>query len=151
MISSQYLPLQRPSDIRVLFINPTVNNIDPLSGKLVHISLDDDPVYDALSYTWGSPELCRNIALDGAGLAITANLDLALRRMRARTLKLPTVIWADGICVNQADVPEWNKANNDFLASWRGSETQIKLYYKFERRKEFVVVLEVEGSYFTLN
>jgi hypothetical protein len=33
------------------------------------------------------------------------------------------------------------KADNDFSASWRGSETQIKLFYEFERRKELVVVL----------
>ena len=33
------------------------------------------------------------------------------------------------------------KADNDFLVSWWGSETQMKLFYEFERRKELVVVL----------
>ena len=42
-------------------------------------------------------------------------------------------------------LPGHHKADNDFSASWRGSETQIKLFYEFERRKELVVVLKVEG------
>jgi len=110
MNSYRYLPLQGPSDIRILYIDPAINHTDSLSGKLIHVSLDDNPTYDALSYTWGSPELCRRITLDGgdADLAITANLDLALRRMRART-RMPTRIWADGICINQMDVPERNQ------------------------------------------
>jgi Heterokaryon incompatibility protein (HET) len=112
MTSYRYLPLQGPSDIRILSIKPAINYTDSLSGKLIHVSLDDDPAYDALSYTWGSPELCSKINLDsgGADLAITANLDLALRRMRARTPPgMPTRIWADGICINQTDVPERNQ------------------------------------------
>jgi len=33
-------------------------------------------------------------------------------------------------------------ANIDLLASWRGSETQIEIFYEFKRRKEeFVIVL----------
>jgi hypothetical protein len=38
-------------------------------------------------------------------------------------------------------IPGRHKADNDFLALWRGSETQIELFYKFKRRKELVVVL----------
>jgi hypothetical protein len=36
---------------------------------------------------------------------------------------------------------EHHKANSDFLVSWRGSETQINLFYKFERCRGLVVVL----------
>jgi len=114
MTSYAYLPLQGPSDIRILYIYSAVDHTDPLSGKLVHVNLDDPPLYYALSYTWGSPELCSRITLDGgADLAITANLDQALRRLRACTqLGMPSTllcIWADGICINQTDVSERNK------------------------------------------
>jgi hypothetical protein len=112
MTSYHYMPLQGLSDIRILLIDPALNRADPLSGKLVHVNLDDNPGYDALSYTWGNPELCHRISLDssGAGLAITANLDLALRRIRGRAPPgTPTRIWADGICINQTDVPERNQ------------------------------------------
>jgi hypothetical protein len=48
-------------------------------------------------------------------------------------------------------LPGYHKADNDFSVSWRGLETQIKRFYEFERCKELVVVLLVEGSYFTTN
>jgi hypothetical protein len=38
-------------------------------------------------------------------------------------------------------LPGHHNADNDFPASWQGSETYIKLFYEFERRKELVVVL----------
>jgi hypothetical protein len=38
-------------------------------------------------------------------------------------------------------LPGHHKANNDFLALWRGLETQIKFFYEFQRRKVLVVVL----------
>jgi len=38
-------------------------------------------------------------------------------------------------------LPGHHKTNNDFSALWRGLETQIKLFYEFERRKVLVVVL----------
>jgi hypothetical protein len=104
------LPLQGPSDIRILYIDPATEYFDPLFGKLVHVSLDDI-TYDALSYTWDSPELSSKITLDdGADLAITSNLAQALRRIRARLPPgEPTRIWADGICINQTDVRERNQ------------------------------------------
>jgi hypothetical protein len=110
MTPYRYLPLEGPSDIRILYIDPAINHAESLSARLLHVNLDNDPAYDALSYTWGSPELCSKITLDGGGaeLAITANLDLALRRMRTRT-RMPTRIWADGICINQTDIPERNQ------------------------------------------
>jgi hypothetical protein len=42
---------------------------------------------------------------------------------------------------NGTALPSHHKADSDFSASWRGLETQIKLFYDFERRKKLVVVL----------
>lgn len=106
MAPYQYEALQGPSDIRILYIAPAQDDTDTLSGTLVPVSLDDAPVYIALSYTWGSSELCREIKIDGESLAITSNWDLALRRMRAAGI---TDAWADGICINQRDIPERNQ------------------------------------------
>jgi hypothetical protein len=104
----QYESLQGPSDIRILYINGAQNDTDTLSGSLFPVCLDDEPAYHALSYTWGSPELCCEIKLAGSreSLAITANLDLALRRMRTAGI---IEVWADGICINQRDVQERNQ------------------------------------------
>ena len=38
-------------------------------------------------------------------------------------------------------LPSHHKADNNFSASWWGSETQIKPFYEFEMRKMLVVVL----------
>lgn len=95
MTSYDYMPLQRLSHTRILLIDPSLNRTDPLSGKFVHVSLDNYPAYDALFCTWGEPELCNRISLNsiGTGLAMTANLDLALGRMRGRApLGMPTRI-----------------------------------------------------------
>jgi hypothetical protein len=107
MGSYLYRPLESDCHIRILRIDPGAGN-EQLSGTLVHTALDDRPVYDALSYVWGKPDLCRRIIIDGLALTITANLDQALKRMRSRSGDVPTVIWADGICINQADAQERN-------------------------------------------
>jgi hypothetical protein len=42
---------------------------------------------------------------------------------------------------HDTSLPGRHKADNEFSASWCGSETQIKLFYEFKRRKELVVML----------
>lgn len=55
------------TNIRVIEILHNVNGEDPnlISCKLHTISLEDSPVYAALSYTWGSPDETKIILLDG--------------------------------------------------------------------------------------
>lgn len=104
----QYLALESDAHIRLVRIAPDSGD-EPLSGSLIHASLDSRPTYETLSYTWGFPILCRKIVIDGLELAITANLDSALKRMRSRSPDSPTLIWADGVCINQKDIEERNQ------------------------------------------
>ena len=62
---------------------------------------------------------------------------LALIAISSGTFEVPTYVATS----HDTALPGYYKTNNDFSASWRGSETQIKLFYEFERRKELVVVL----------
>jgi hypothetical protein len=103
----QYHSLESDAHIRLVCIAPSSGD-EPLSGSLIHTSLDSHPTYDTLSYTWGSPDLCRKIVIDGLDLAITASLDSALKRMRSRSPDSPTLIWVDGVCINQQDIEERN-------------------------------------------
>ena len=48
-------------------------------------------------------------------------------------------------------LPGRHKADNNFSASWRDLEIQIQPLYELERRKELVMVLQVEGSYYATN
>lgn len=84
MAPYQYRPIESENHIRILYINPTDDNKEQLSGTLIHTDVTDRPVYDALSYFWGPPDFCRRILIDGHELAITVNLELALKRMRGR-------------------------------------------------------------------
>ncbi|KAF2794677.1 hypothetical protein K505DRAFT_219931, partial [Melanomma pulvis-pyrius CBS 109.77] len=67
--------------------------------------LDDECEYEAISYAWGDyPEFDQTLFLDGQILKISRNLSAALRAYchpdRAR------ILWADAICINQADAAE---------------------------------------------
>ncbi|KAM5351814.1 hypothetical protein ACJ41O_004537 [Fusarium nematophilum] len=60
--------------------------------------------YTALSYTWGSRRVLREIVLNGTSKGITVNLDLALRTLRLE--HGPVTLWADALCINQEDVAD---------------------------------------------
>lgn len=71
-----------------------------LDGTLVDNSLDDVPLYLALSYAWGDPSLSDVILIDKQELKITQSSGAALRRMLKD--KSEIMIWIDAICINQA-------------------------------------------------
>ncbi|TGO53682.1 hypothetical protein BCON_0119g00050 [Botryotinia convoluta] len=73
---------------------------------LTTVSLIDEPVYEALSYVWGSPTNKCDINLQGVSFPVTTNLESALRCLRYRDL--PRNLWIDAICINQEVIPERN-------------------------------------------
>ncbi|PWY93145.1 hypothetical protein BO94DRAFT_583385 [Aspergillus sclerotioniger CBS 115572] len=74
---------------------------DEVSCKLESVSLDDKPIYEALSYTWGDPSDKVAITLEGVDFSVTKNLHMALRRLRhAESTRR---IWVDAFCINQSD------------------------------------------------
>ena len=77
---------------------------DPLQSELAIVSLDDNPIYETVSYTWGAPTFNKDIKVNGDLLTITTILHTALRYLR--WTGLPRVLWADGMCINQADLDE---------------------------------------------
>lgn len=91
--------------IRLLHVQPDPSD---LRAVLETVSLDDDPKYTALSYTWGT-ELSSGpgIALSGQAprLPITKNLQAVLEHLCAGQDK-PITLWVDALCINQADVEE---------------------------------------------
>lgn len=75
------------------------------------MSLQDNPVYTALSYVWGDPTITEDILINGFTFAVTKNLAAALRYVKrhwnewfpgrdTRTFRL----WADAVCINQHDI-----------------------------------------------
>lgn len=103
-ISEEYQPLDPTSrNIRLLELLPG-KWTDELSCRMFVVSLDDDPYYEALSYVWGEPDLCRPIWINGSPRSITRSLDRALRRLRQPNRA--RVMWIDALCINQSNVEE---------------------------------------------
>ena len=118
------------NEIRLLLLEPALNENQPLRAHLKVVSLDGDasnpnlPAYTALSYTWGSPFEPRSdfydpqsidqvhsllIQADDDGqeelqLGISDSLFDALRHIRPVTGQL--AMWVDAICINQANNAE---------------------------------------------
>jgi hypothetical protein len=107
------LPLELDSP-EVLLANPAQLTTTPFTnaqGLLVTctievVSLDDNPEYLALSYTWG-PSVYKMIQLGYADCVnrkpfpVTANLEEALRYLRQE--KHTVCLWADAICIDQTN------------------------------------------------
>jgi hypothetical protein len=77
---------------------------------LTKVSLNDNPRYLALSYTWGA-KIFKKIVISSVDrqrkdtVEVTANLEEALRYLRQESN--PVCIWIDALCINQGpDAPE---------------------------------------------
>ncbi|KIW97824.1 uncharacterized protein Z519_01408 [Cladophialophora bantiana CBS 173.52] len=109
----RYRPLQGPSWIRVLRVEPSPSFEEPLQVNIHHFDRDaipytfgpDKQSYDALSYAWGTEKPTIKVACDGnSHLDITPNVDQMLRRLRAKDKCRH--FWIDAISLNQKDKAE---------------------------------------------
>ncbi|KAI1279465.1 heterokaryon incompatibility protein-domain-containing protein [Xylaria sp. FL0933] len=90
--------------IRLIKLLPSKDPLSPVSCEIMHTSLSNAPVYDALSYTWGGQAAECVIYCESKRLLITNNLFLAIARLR-----LPDddrYIWADAVCIDQKNNAE---------------------------------------------
>ncbi|PMD19213.1 hypothetical protein NA56DRAFT_690559 [Hyaloscypha hepaticicola] len=75
-----YKPLVDKDEIRLLCLEP--GDYGELRGELVHIHLDESPVYETLSYAWGPPYNTCKIKLPDGILQITESLFMGLIRLK---------------------------------------------------------------------
>ena len=95
--------LQPPQEFRLIELAPG-SGANPLSCRVIEYPFAAcDGGYLALSYAWGSTELCNTIVCNGHNVRITKNLHSALRRFRNRTAILH--VWCDALCIKQGDDP----------------------------------------------
>lgn len=123
MTDYHYDPLPDDGCIRTVAIHPGESHEDiVVSLTCAPFDPDRPPLYEALSYVWGSnenpqyiqvanqlseasPESFPDSSYHGtARLSVTQNLAVALRHLRL--LDKPRVMWIDAICINQRDNPE---------------------------------------------
>jgi hypothetical protein len=103
----QHQPLLDSSRmIRIFELLPSALKWSGIQTSLRAVPLDDVPIYEALSYTWGTERPVHRICCNGQAFAIRPNLFQALRRLRYRTK--PRVLWIDAICIDQDNTDEKN-------------------------------------------
>ncbi|KAK5732452.1 hypothetical protein LTR17_010508 [Elasticomyces elasticus] len=133
ILSSIYQPLNvNKQEIRVLYLLPAYDLDAPICVDVKTVSLTDKPYYEALSYAWGDasdttaifvrkahttrPSLSSSVTWydttplippDSFQVPITVTLHGALRRLR--WTNKARVLWADAICINQANLSEKNE------------------------------------------
>ena len=102
----QYSPLSEDRrEIRLMTLHEGSFLADiKVSLHTVSLPPDDPPIYEALSYVWGSTENPFSIQVGARGLVVTQNLAEALFYLRYKDR--PRILWIDAICVNQQDLKE---------------------------------------------
>lgn len=138
----QYSQFDRLRQFRLLQIIATGDPETPWCYDIVTSDLDDSPVYNALSYTWGSPFAdndgedrnwenlpSRLVLMNGTYLTVRQNLYRALSQFAA--LDISGFFWIDALCINQNDIKERNEqvammghiyANAETVVVWLGEE-----------------------------
>ncbi|EHK19463.1 uncharacterized protein TRIVIDRAFT_2382, partial [Trichoderma virens Gv29-8] len=98
------LNLDKPA-IRLLCLHP--GNSGVISCRLILAELhqrDTMVSYEALSYTWGSPNPTAIIYVDGCCLRVTYNLYQALLDLRYQEQE--RFLWIDAVCIDQKNKKE---------------------------------------------
>ena len=161
--ATSYPALQDTSDIRVLELHPgscedalrCTSHVCSLGFEYPPVP-EDEPTwrpwlryavsrrtgqliwYSALSYTWGAPSFVKPLSCNGYQVAVTENLDLALRHLRQSNTSVN--LWIDQLCINQDDLKE--------------KESQVSLMGRvYERSWNTVIWLggEADNSSITLD
>ncbi|KAL9627226.1 MAG: hypothetical protein Q9164_007668, partial [Protoblastenia rupestris] len=106
----QYEPLPIEGDsgpyVRLVELPPGEKKGE-ISCSLRTYPLSQSPEYEAVSYCWGDFTNRVQIHCEGRLLSIPSNLYAFLLRTRAKGIK--RTLWADAICINQADNSEKTK------------------------------------------
>jgi hypothetical protein len=89
---------------RLAILEPSPEFEAPIRCSLNEVSAAEHPEYEAISYVWGDPSNRACLEIEGDTLMVTANLVLALRYIRHKADA--RCIWADAICIDQANLEE---------------------------------------------
>jgi len=128
-----YKTLESNNHIRVLILHPSSDPLAPLLCSIRQQELGTTAEqYDCISYTWGGQIRDHILHCDnGLVVDITANLHSALSSFRS---DLQTrCIWADAVCIDQADTKEKSR--------------QISLMPRIYRNASHVLVWLGSGVY----
>jgi len=74
-----YNKLSSPSHFRLVYIKPEESSRDqiqsPVEVELCEVSLEDSPIYEAVSYAWEGQQATEQIICNGKALYVTSNVE----------------------------------------------------------------------------
>lgn len=91
--------------IRLVVLEPASDDHATIHCSLKVVSLDDEPLYEAMSYVWGDESCTSLIMLNRNEFQVTLGLQSALRHLR-HSRRETLVLWIDAICINQRNIEE---------------------------------------------
>lgn len=94
----EFQTLQGTHQFRFVQINPVKDQNEPLTATIVTKPLEGTD-FEALSYTWGSKKLTKYLHTSSGDVAITENLESALKQLRHS--ESTRLLWVDAICIDQ--------------------------------------------------
>lgn len=138
------------NSLRLVEIQPAAHESDPVVCTLSEVTFGSRPMFEALSYMWGTEKADDAITLNGHPFEVGKNLLDALHFLRSQAMFKKTchLFWIDAICINQSDVEERNRQvrimdqiyfRADTVVVWLGSK-----YSEFQR--EMISELKLEES-----
>lgn len=105
--AAPFTPLEiQDRHIRLLTLFPSSDESATIECSVAPHSLNWNPAYEALSYTWGDPgDICASpIYISGQPTYISTNLEAALHALRYHDHI--RVLWIDALCIDQKNASE---------------------------------------------
>jgi hypothetical protein len=99
----QYEELPAGKWIRLLKLLPGSSDAE-IELELFTTELESAPPYESISYCWGDPEDLEDVICSSQTVEITYSLYSGLDRFRYP--ERARILWADAICINQANDKE---------------------------------------------
>lgn len=130
---SIYSPLHH-WQTRVLLLHPATYHNDQLETDMLVVDIhttegvkvegtDEIIHYQALSYSWGHPDLDDVLLCNGKVKRISHDNTIALKALRHETK--PVYLWIDAICINQKDKAEKSEQVAGMLDVYRKAQSVI--------------------------
>lgn len=139
-----YKPLD-PSklEIRVVTLKPGTGSA-PIECTIRHVARNAGcrPIYSALSYTWGPPDIVKMISLQGIKVQVRENLWQALYHLRSSDKELR--LWIDAICINQNDISERNEQVSR-MGTIYGAAKEVLVWLGPEEGKSHLAMAFIEN------
>ncbi|KAI0110829.1 heterokaryon incompatibility protein-domain-containing protein [Nemania sp. FL0031] len=112
---------------------------EEIECDIIYTTLDDNVIpYEAVSYTWGSPDRTCNINVESRNFEVTSNLWNLLRGIRQA--KGDRYLWIDAISINQDDDLERGHQVQRMQTIYSGAERV--LFYLGETTKEITILMD---------